>query len=244
MFFEMLAKILLGHITYKHGKDKPEIVKNQEIPVFMHSCISCVFQTNDFEELSNHIDGNHKPSYIEEEEEVDDATQYGPDVQETTAICGDCGINFDDQNACLMHMVIHNEPDTIKCPECESIFSTDLRFQSHKETMHVDTDKFKCNKCHFSSTNLLAISEHSQTVHMEIQVNIGGKEQTVIECDLCDYKCKYNIQLRKHLRAMHVMDQKYNCKECEYKTDYVANTWKHTLNQHPDKPLEFTRERK
>ena len=60
---------------------------------------------------------------------------------------------------------------------------------------------------------------------------------------MCDYKCKYNIQLRKHLRAMHVMDQKYNCKECEYKTDYVANTWKHTLNQHPDKPLEFTREK-
>ena len=136
-----------------------------------------------------------------------------------------------------------NEPDTIKCPECESSFTTDLRFKSHKETMHVDTDQFKCSKCEFSSTNQLAISEHSQTVHMEIQVNIGKKEQTVIACDLCDYKCKYNIQLRKHLRAIHVMDQKYNCKECEYKTDYVANTWKHTLNQHPDKPLEFTREK-
>ena len=29
------------------------------------------------------------------------------------------------------------------------------------------------------------------------------------------------------------MEQKYNCKECGFSTDYVAHTWKHTLNQHP-----------
>ena len=35
------------------------------------------------------------------------------------------------------------------------------------------------------------------------------------------------------------MGQKYSCKECDFATDYVANTWRHTLKQHPDPSLEL-----
>ena len=38
---------------------------------------------------------------------------------------------------------------------------------------------------------------------------------------------------------MHLMEQKYRCKECEFSTDYVAHTWKHSLNQHPDGSTEM-----
>ena len=50
-------------------------------------------------------------------------------------------------------------------------------------------------------------------------------------------KCRYNIQIRKHLKILHLMGQKYSCKEFDFATDYVANTWRHTLKQHPDPSL-------
>ena len=43
---------------------------------------------------------------------------------------------------------------------------------------------------------------------------------------------------------MHVMEQKYTCKVCDYSTDYVANTWEHMLWKHPDQSFEFNSEHK
>ena len=48
---------------------------------------------------------------------------------------------------------------------------------------------------------------------MSAKINICKEKQNMIACNLCDYMCKYNIQLRKHLWPIHIMEQKYNCKE-------------------------------
>ena len=38
---------------------------------------------------------------------------------------------------------------------------------------------------------------------------------------------------------MHQAYMKYQCEECEFATDFVANLWEHTLNQHPEKCSRF-----
>ena len=71
-------------------------------------------------------------------------------------------------------------------------------------------------------------------------VNIDADDQTIIACNKCDYKCRLNIQLKKHTTKKHPSESKYNCNEYGFETNYVANTWEHTLEQHPDKSFEFT----
>ena len=51
--------------------------------------------------------------------------------------------------------------------------------------------------------------------------------------------CSLNIQLKKHVEKMHQSCMKYQCEECEFATDFVANVWVHTLDEHPEKCLRF-----
>ena len=79
-----------------------------------------------------------------------------------------------------------------------------------------------------------------QTEHMTLKVDLTLKDQTVVKCDICDYTCRYNIQLKKHMAKEHEAEPKYKCKECEYATDLVASTWEHMLEYHPDSAMQFT----
>ena len=92
----------------------------------------------------------------------------------------------------------------------------------------------------FKSLDANDLKVHNQTYHMGLKVNIDVKEQTIIECSQCDFKCRLNIQLKKHIVNTHQAEANYNCKECGYTTDYVADTWQHTLNEHPDQSFQFT----
>ena len=77
-------------------------------------------------------------------------------------------------------------------------------------------------------------------MHKSVEVNIGTEEQTVIACSKCPYKCKLNIQLKKHMKKHHTEDPKYKCTECEFTANFTASTWEHTLSAHPDKSFNFS----
>ena len=97
-----------------------------------------------------------------------------------------------------------------------------------------------CCKCDFKSLNLNDLNAHTQSTHMSMKVNIDADDQTIIVCNKCDYKCRLNIQLKKHTTKKHPSESKYNCTECSLETNYVSNTWEHTHDEHPDKAFEFT----
>ena len=83
------------------------------------------------------------------------------------------------------------------------------------------------------------LNNHIQSRHLSVKVNINVKEQTVIACNQCEFKCRLNIQMKKHMKLKHE-ESRYNCIECSFTTNYVANTWEHTVDQHPDKSLNLT----
>ena len=43
--------------------------------------------------------------------------------------------------------------------------------------------------------------------------NIGTEDQSIFGCDICEYKCKLNIQLKKHMKMKHSNEQKHTYKE-------------------------------
>ena len=69
------------------------------------------------------------------------------------------------------------------------------------------------------------------------KVNISEEDQITLSCSKCQFKCKLNIQLKKHTQNKHKEGAKYNCNECGFSTDM-----EHTLSEHPDKSFQFTQE--
>ena len=74
--------------------------------------------------------------------------------------------------------------------------------------------------------------------HSSPEVNIPTAEQS-ISCSQCEYKCTLDIDLKNHTQLKHKKETKYWCTECKFVTNYVANTWEHTLAEHPDSSFEF-----
>ena len=57
--------------------------------------------------------------------------------------------------------------------------------------------------------------------------------------DHSNYRCRLNIQLKKHKELKHINDGKYNWNFCDFKTDYVIKIWEHKLQEHPQTSDEF-----
>ena len=69
---------------------------------------------------------------------------------------------------------------------------------------------------------------------MSPKVNINSEDQTIITCEQCEYKCRLNIMLKKHIQKEHP-HMKHTCEQCEYGTNFIANIWEHSLSHHPKK---------
>ena len=50
-----------------------------------------------------------------------------------------------------------------------------------------------------------------------------------VKCRLCNYTCKNDALLKKHIRTKH---QEYNCKVCDMKADNSMELIKHTPKEH------------
>ena len=68
---------------------------------------------------------------------------------------------------------------------------------------------------------------------MSLKVDLKEDDLQTIKCNNCDYKCRYNIQLKKHMK-IHESHAKYTCKKCDFSTEFVASTWEHKLTVHPE----------
>ena len=157
--------------------------------------------------------------------------------------CKSCQYRSTTLNEFKIHVAKSHPPVPLKyqCCECDCVFLTEVENEWHMETSH-DVEQRKglsCSKCDFKSFDVNELNSHIQSKHMSMKVNIDVKEQTILTCDQCEYKCRLNIQLKKHRMLKHEDESKYSCKECGYTTDYVANTWVHTHEEHPDKSFEL-----
>ena len=83
---------------------------------------------------------------------------------------------------------------------------------------------------------------HEQLTHKSINVQLNTLPIKNIKCGFCDFKCKYNIELKRHKEKKHSAQPKYNCDHCDFTTNYLGNAWEHSLNIHPNLPTNYTPE--
>ena len=111
--------------------------------------------------------------------------------------------------------------------------------QIHVEKNHVKK-KYGCQCCKFETDSQENQAIHNQVEHQNLRVDIEKKGQIEIFCDQCEYKCRLNIQLKKHKKNNHNIELKYSCSECSYSSDYLVHMWSHGESTHPEHMKNFT----
>ena len=126
---------LRDHMKEQHNKQQTV----NEQTVFLHSCISCEYKTNDYDEMMIHSNNNHKPVAAS----TSMHTEENPDKTEETPInaisCGECGLYFATYHDAYSHMNTHltQKEIGVKC----------------------------CEICNYTVSSLELLSEHMKNVH-------------------------------------------------------------------------------
>ena len=131
-----------------------------------------------------------------------------------------------------------------KCPKCEFMAVTLDEHLTHIEEKHQKTENnqsLKCDLCEFIASSKESINCHKHTMHKKVQVDIKVKDQVEISCDKCEYKCRFNIQLKKHTKLIHEALQneeiKYKCETCNFSSNFLlrvcGNTEKAAIKDRP-----------
>ena len=68
---------------------------------------------------------------------------------------------------------------------------------------------------------------------MNVRVDLNIADQNVIICNICEYRYRYNIQLKKHMKKKHEDTQTFKCERCNFNTNNADCLKDHIKNIHP-----------
>ena len=94
--------------------------------------------------------------------------------------------------------------------------------------------------CEFKHEQESGIRKHIENNHLvKVNVQLERTEEQVknISCDKCQYKCRFNIQLKQHEKKKHHEGEnnslrEYCCDGCDFKSFYLTDLWKHKVLKH------------
>ena len=116
------------------------------------------------------------------------------DVEELT--CRNCGIELDDPEVLKEHIQsVHTDPKQL-CTNCGLVTTSDMDMETHLQICH------KTPMVDLKQTNMMEIS---------------------IECDQCEYKCRFNKQMKKH-KLKHSKQVPANEVKCPFCASQSKNT--------------------
>ena len=151
-------------------------------------------------------------------------------------------------------------PDGLDCDKCEKTFPTKFHHEFHKckspykypchicefsglsvlEILsHINDDHFKCRSCNHISNTKEDLDVHIQLIHKDTKIDIALKDQNALQCDQCAYKCRLNIQLKKHRNSVHgnnkpipQSDEPFPCNFCDFVFEHFYLLQEHMKDHH------------
>ena len=106
----------------------------------------------------------------------------------------------------IEHKHTQKEQTPYTCSKCEKTFAYYFLLINHR--------CFKCNKCNSIASSSSSLATHVQSIHKSISVNIT--RNVLIQCEQCESKFKYNIQLKKHMASAHNKTNEHKIFPCNY----------------------------
>ena len=237
-------RIMDEHLIYHHGFiccEKCEYMSEDNVLMKQHKmkhtgtsifyCGRCEFEATRQIILENHLETKHAQK----------SDYWWQESQKCVYYCDKCEKKF--QNLFVMRYHICVQETKYACPKCEFMAITLHEHLTHLENKHTK-EKIKCESCDFEGRSPEEINGHAQIEHKTAKVDIDGKDQIDIMCDQCEYKCRLNIQLKKHKKTSHLPDSdvklKYKCDACSFASEYIMHLWDHRQKLHPEQLQDFS----
>ena len=156
------------HHEEEHGKRKDPIVYN---------CGTCEEKYFTFVHLAEHIDQQHKPDVVEEE---------NPVVIEALKSCDRCDFETEDVRNLNEHYAkdihtVQNQNKSIsgiECNKCLKKFDNNTSLEMHVQEDHIILKVYNCTSCDHRTTSLNEVKVHIDTSHTVV-VEDPGSERNV-----------------------------------------------------------------
>ena len=193
------------------------VAKHDEVPGI--KCDRCDKSFPDYEAIGKHVVELHTFDEVNTQE-----------LKQSDFKCSLCGKVIRTKLGIQRHVELF-------CEECQKCSAERVSFDIHKK-LHTIKPVLKCEKCDFTTIDAGSLNSHIQTIHKVVRIAVDIKDQVMIKCEHCEYKCKLNIQLKKHHKTVHEgkeQELKYNCDACDYSTNFVLDLCKHREAEHPEK---------
>ena len=116
----------------------------------------------------------------------------------------------------------------LKCDQCEKMFPTIGRLNSHKKQVHV-LKSFKCDQCKYRTKTKTQLNTHIKGVH-------DGLRDISAKCDLCDFQGREGNL--KHKESVHENKKNWFCKACPYSTYFKTKFQEHMRIHTGEKPYQ------
>ena len=163
---------------------------SEEIP-FMHSCVTCDFNTNDYQILKEHVDSIHRKKVKTVDEPLNEISSVGVDMKAQ---------NIDKHTETKKE----EEDRTEQCKPCGESFSNVLDLEWHNETQHkesypdgsIQKTKIQCDQCELSFAEVPNFITHIQSYH--------SGNQELIPCKSCNFKTLNKQSLYDHIEHEHI----------------------------------------
>jgi len=119
--------------------------------------------------------------------------------------CKVCGVCFADKAAFSNHKKLaHKRPQSFKCEQCGSEFTSKQTLKSHIQSLHEGIKKV----CSFCLKPVADLARHIRTQHK----NEGKRD---FACDLCPMNFRTNFSLQRHKETVHLKVKAWVCDLCE-----------------------------
>jgi hypothetical protein len=226
------------HMGVNHDRDIPFKCSNcgkelaEELDINNHRCDptplkimckKCSFTCNASVEMEQHLVSEHEAQSIPR-----------------TISCEKCSFTCNVRVELQFHLETQHEVEEIRqnftCSDCTFIGFNQEQLELHTVSSHT----FPCMICKDVFKSRDRLNQHSITHEPSVRIEIMPNVVKPISCERCEYRCKFNIQLKKHVATKHAADYKFECNFCEFKSNVLMKMYEHKFVNHPENPMDFT----
>jgi len=149
-------------------------------------------------------------------------------VQSNFVSCTHCTKSFKNQFEMHRHVNSVHKEKQFCCDECTKVFTTKRNLNMHYKKVH-ESRSFECDCCEKLFYSLYHLKRHQNSKIIEKKKNNNVQ---VNQCLYCDKTFVYKTSLQRHIRLIHLKENRFMCEICSQTFQSTFNLKRHASDIH------------